>query len=362
MPSTSQYDWKYRRYRRGNIASCNFDDVVSKKVRIRLDSLMWYPYTRTSTPFKDVELNPFQGNPQLTSFLRGMRSTPTHPRHIWSEFKQAIFENWRLDKTHVIGASSGYDSRLIAKAVKELYREHGKDWLGETYFVECSGEAEGFEEIMRTLGWWDRSIVWIPRFDYKFFENHHERYNGLCAYPMNQWYDFYVKNWNEEDIQYISGYGGNVADAMNPNSRYMGPEKRHHGIRGRLMMYFRKQYFYQISAFRQPKYSFHPFWSWKYIQATQGIEIHYDRTSVFLADQFVPECKHVKRMRIEKEVTKNGHRHVNPRTTKKLHDWYMSTKFGRRFHCLPNRKVEYNKWWLMFCIAKYVEANNIGIC
>lgn len=355
-----QYNWKYRRYRGKRKTSVNFDDVVPNRVNIVLDPLMWYPYTDTHTPFSQVQLMPFQVTKELTSFFHRMERKPTRPTFIWREFKQAIFEGWMLDKIHVIGASSGYDSRMIAKAVRELYIEHGRDWLGETYFVECAGEEPGFREIMKSLGWEDRAISWKPRFDMAYFKDHHKKYNGLCAYPMNQWYDFYIKNWNENDIQYISGYGGNVADAMNPYSPYMGKKKLNYTVNGRLIMYFKHQYFYQVSAFRQPKHSFHPFWSWRYIEATANSQHRYDRTSIMLSKMFVKECKHVKRMRILGEVTDNGHREVSPYVIKQLKEWYNSTDYGKKYKVRASRKIEYNYWWLQFCIANYVTANNIS--
>jgi len=303
---------------------------------------------------------PFEQTPEFATFLRSF--SPSHRRltFIWQEFKQAIFEGWMSNKIHLIGASSGYDSRLIAKAIQELVKQYGKEWMGETYFVECAGEAEGFKAIMKKLKF-KNYIIWIPDFNLEFFENHHKRYNGLCAYPMNQWYDFYLKNWDEENIQYISGYGGNVADVINPKSPYMGNIKRKYRPKGRLIYYFKHQYFYQISAFRQPKYSFHPFWSWRYIRAVSGVNHDEARTSVLLANTFVPECKRVKRMGILKEVTQNGHRTVKAEVLNNLHDWYNSTDFGKRFSCAPKQTIEYNKWWLMFCIANYAEKNNISV-
>lgn len=356
-----QYNWKYRQYRNGRKQSRIFDNVVPDKVHLRLNPLMWYPYTKMQTPFEEVTLSPFEPQAELNMFLRPLYPTRQNFNHIWDEFKQAIFEGWMPDKIHVIGASSGFDSRLIAKAVQELTKKHGTGWLGETYFVECAGEKEGFLEIMKTLGWGDKAIVWEPDFDFDYFKNLHKRFNGLCAYPMNQWYDFYLKNWNDEDIQYISGYGGNVADVINDKSPYMADRKHRHRLKGRLLMYFKHQYFYQISAFREPKYSMHPFWSYRYIQAVSGVNHIVPRTSVLLAAKFVPECKRVKRMGILQEVTENGHRTVKPEVMKELHDWYSETKYGKRFACSPQNKIEYNKWWLQLCIASYAEANNISI-
>jgi hypothetical protein len=321
---------------------------------------MWYPYTKRRTPFLEVRLEPYYEPKEFKQFLRGMHHQPPILENIWKQFKQSIFENWLPGKIHLIGASSGYDSRLIAKALQELRREHGSDWFGETYFVECAGEAEGFTEIMRTLGFQHNMIIWIPDFTFEYFENLHKRFNGLCAYPMNIWYDFY-QQWDEEEIQYISGYGGNVADIINPRSPYQEAVVKRMNVQQRLRFYFEKNYYYQISAFRQPKYSFHPFWSWRYIQAVSGVTHPDARTSVLLSKVFVPECQHIKRDRILYEVTDRGHRTVSQSVIDKLYDWYRNTNYGRIYDCTPSCTIEYNKWWLQLCIANFTEANNIKI-
>jgi hypothetical protein len=246
------------------------------------------------------------------------------------------------------------------KAIQELYCEHGKSWLGDTYFVECAGEAEGFTAIARKLGFQHNMIIWIPDFTFEYFENLHERFNGLCAYPMNQWYDFY-QQWNQEDIQYISGYGGNVADIINPNSPYKEADVKKMKCKARLRYYFKHNYFYQISAFREPKYSFHPFWSWRFIRAVSGVRHKYPRNSVLMSELFVPECQHVKRPEILGEVTENGHRTVKQSVINKLYEWYRSTEVGQRHDVEPTQTIQYDKWWLLLCIANYVKANNISI-
>jgi hypothetical protein len=240
---------------------------------------------------------------------------------------------------------------MVAKALQELLKEYGDGWFGDTYFVECGGEGTGFKEVMETLGF-KNYVIWEPDYPFEYFNNHSDRYNGLCAYPLNQWYDYYQR-WNDEDIQYISGYGGNVADAMRS---YPKPT-----IEKRLRLYFRNQYYYQLAAFKEPKDSIHPFWSWRYIKAVCGIKHKEKRTSVFLSKVFVPECNHIRRMTILGDVKGLGYLTIKPGVIKQLHDWYMSTDYGKRYPETPSKNIEYNKWWLQFCIAKYAEKNNISI-
>jgi hypothetical protein len=215
---------------------------------------------------------------------------------------------------------------------------------------------------MKILGF-KNYIVWDTKYDFDYFKDIHKRFNGLCAFPVNQWYDYFVKQWNEDDIQYISGYGGNVSDAMRLTSPYlMDPHrKKRMKIWDRLRYYFRHQYYYQISAFREPKYSFHPFWSWRYITAVAGYEHNEGRMAEHLCKHFVPECEHIKRLKILGEVTANGHRTVKPEELRKMYEWFKSTRYGKLSPVQPSDSIEYNKWWLEYCIASYVEANNIDV-
>lgn len=360
--SFQQYNWNYRIYRGNGVTSPNFNDVIPGKVQVSISHDMYYPYNKHRTPFAGVRLVGYNEEPNFTKFLSGLIPAKGKIFTIWSELKKAICEAWMPGKIHVIGSSSGYDSRVLAKAIKEIAIEKGDSWLGKTYFVECGGEGRNFENIMKILGF-KNYIIWNTNYDFEYFKDIHERFNGLCAYPVNQWYDYYVNKWKEEDIQYISGYGGNVSDAMRLTSPYLikPGTKKNVTIYNRLRYYFEHQYYYQISAFKKPKYSFHPFWSWRYIKAIAGYEHEGNRTAEYLAKHFVPECSHIKRLRILKEVTRDGHRTVRKEELKKMYDWFMSTRYGKKYATHPSPRIEYNRWWLDYCIASYVEKNNIGL-
>jgi len=357
-----QYNWKYRVYtNRRNTSEC-FDEVVQSSAKVYITRDMYYPHTSQNTPFHNVRMMRYRPPKELIKFISSLRRRVTGTQHVFDTLKQVIFKNWIPGKIHLIGASSGYDSRLIAKAVQELTKEHGRDWLGETHFVECAGEAEGFKAVMKKLGFQKNAIIWVPEFTFEYFENLHKRFNGLCAYPMNQWYDFYTKNFDLNEVQYISGYGGNVADAMSPYSKFMQPIKKRMTMSRKLLYYFQEQYFYQLSAFKQPKYSLHPFWDYEYIRAVSGFRPRHRRIAEYLAYYMVPECREIARMGILREVTRNGHRKVAPEEMVKLDEWYRSTRYGRRNPVQPRSKIEYNKWWLQYCIASYLdEKNSINI-
>ena len=268
-----QYNWKYRKYRSIKGESDNFDDVVPSRAKVTITQDLYYPHTSMRTPFEGVQIAPYRDHPELAEYLRRLIHAKRRPFAIWTELKKAIFEGWRTDKIHVIGASSGYDSRIIAKVLQELRKKHGSSWFGETYFVECGGEAVGFKQIMQALGFSSKNyVIWEPNYDYGYFMDISKRFNGLCAYPVNQWYDYYASQFNLNDIQYISGYGGNISDAMRENAPFLKPVKDGLSIKKRLRLFFKWNYDYQLAAFKQPPHSFHPFWSWRYITAVAGFD------------------------------------------------------------------------------------------
>jgi len=360
---SQQYNWKYRIYRNGSKLSASFDDIVPESVNVDIRADMYYPYTKQRTPFQQVRLVQYYPDKELREFIKSLIPARSTHFRIWNKFKSGIIQGWMPDKIHVVGASSGYDSRLIAKAIREIADERGDAWLGQTVFVECGGEGKNFEKIMKILGWKNYQI-WEPIYDFEYFKDIHERFNGLCAYPVNQWYDEYIKHWKQEDIQYISGYGGNVSDAMRITSPYLLEKhrKKRMTIHQRLNYYFQHQYYYQISAFKEPIHSLHPFWSWQYIAAVAGTEHRGVRTSVWLAGLHVPECSHIRRMTILGDVAGAGYRTVQAKELKKMYEWFKSTQYGKRSNIKPNPSIEYNRWWLGYCIASYCEKNNINVC
>ena len=323
---------------------------------------MYFPHTGMRTPFVGIGIKPYRDDPEFAKFLSQMIPARGKDFYIWNDLKKAIYEGWMEDKIHVIGSSSGYDSRIIAKVLQELREEKGDKWFGETYFVECGGESMNFLKVMKALGWTEKNyIVWEPNYDFDYFMNISDRFNGLCAYPVNQWYDYYAENWNQEDIQYISGYGGNVSDAMRNNGQFLKPIKNNLNIHRRLRLFFKWNYDYQLAAFKQPKYSFHPFWTWDYIRSVAGFDHREPKTSMYLCKHFVPECSHIRRMTINGDVAGLGYRTIKSGELKKMYEWFKSTRYGSVSKIKPNPTIEYNQWWLEYCIASYVEKNNIDL-
>ena len=194
-----EYKGRTRMYRGPEGASLNFDDVVPDKVTIRDISPKPYVYAHV-TPFVEVDIVPYVEPPEITKFLNNMEVCESSLEKIFNSVVESIEEYCDPGKLHVIGASSGYDSRIIAKAIQILRKKNGEEWFGYTMFVENGGESEGFLAIMKDLDFLDHAESWHPKYGVKYFNNMHEKFNGICSYPINQWYDYYVNyGLNEED-------------------------------------------------------------------------------------------------------------------------------------------------------------------
>ena len=353
-----EYNGKYRRYSNILSASDIFDDVVPEIVEIdaNLNKHVASWALNHDTVFESVKVVPYREPVYLTEFLDSIELHDESLDYIYQVFLNSIEEHWAPDKTHVIGCSSGIDSRLIAKAIKDLTKKNGTEWLGDYLFVENGGEGEMFKIIMKILGF-DNYFVWEPHYDFKYFEDIHARFNGISSFPVNQWYDYFAKNFNFDDIQYITGYGANVTEAARLRHSFMKSEGIKQGVVDRLRDFFKWQYYLQMPVFKQVPDTMYPFWNFKYIRAIAGSARNYGtRMSSVLADVKVPECKHVPRMKL---TELNREREVDAEVMKELVEWYGSTEHGSRYPVQPSSAIEYHQWWLHFCIASYIESKNI---
>ena len=72
---------------------------------------------------------------------------------IRSTLKDTIMCHWEPGGYHIMFHSSGLDSRCISWLIRELYHEHGPDWLGTIVFACSNWEGASFKAIMRYQGW-----------------------------------------------------------------------------------------------------------------------------------------------------------------------------------------------------------------
>jgi len=159
------------------------------------------------TIFKEVKIKPYgKHNLDDAEFIaKGKWDRETTYEEVFEYLKKAIYKVWIPDRFHIVGCSSGYDSRLIAKAIIQLTEEHGEKWAGQVVFVEVMGEKP-FRDIIKA--WGINGIAYNYKSPPNWYHSHglqfgefYQKYNGVFAFPFNQWYDAFKDLHEQGKIQ-----------------------------------------------------------------------------------------------------------------------------------------------------------------
>lgn len=183
---------------------------------------------RQNTLFKEVRVVPAREivTPEMRRVFKAVPERQETKEQLFGHVKaavlNAVYNNWDTSRDHVIMHSSGIDSRIMSWAIRELWKEFGDYWLGNTVFV-CSQLEEGeFKNIMRYEGWRPEQYMvaneGLPRQEYYKdslldFDNAWRRC-GVSAIPVNLfWYlpeAAIDAGLVGNDIQLFTGQWGNT--------------------------------------------------------------------------------------------------------------------------------------------------------
>ncbi len=323
------------------------------------------------TPFHEVEVVPHFVQDRV---FRNRFDKVEGERHINFDtfcagymlyLKQAIVSIWKPYKVHVFATSSGFDSRCITMAIKQLAEQYGSDWLGRVLFYEANGESEQFKQLMEAEGWskdqylscYDCSVRPTEYHAYSFdFSKAYYRLNGFISYPVNGWYT--PIEWLQEQgiipgddqIQCFTMYGANETTRTNKHL--------HQG----LDFYFWWHYHHMLSAFPLKGEWVHPSYHdelLRYLQVNReyltGIS---DALSVcsIVAPHLFPELKHIKKMNTT-DVEFQGYLHPSPKIIEQTVKDYHNSWYGKNAHpeVKPAYDIEYRNWWGHWATASMCE-------
>lgn len=301
------------------------------------------------TVFNEVSMVPFtNARKEEEEFFADLFKTTNERKDHKAVFKclvDIIRDVWSSEKFHLIMHSSGYESRLISSAIKKVYEEEGKSWLGDVLFIVMKTEDREFKEIMQYQGWKkDQYTVYEndkpadEYFERSFeFSNAWERLNGWTAYPVNLWWE--PVEWAQElnlvpgddQLQCWAGYGRNELAKDLPN----------------VNLYRWKQY--HRPMFSTPMKGGNwilPFYSFDYIQAMIKYGI---RDSLSVLKNFDPVLTKMKR-------SVGAERTITTKFLSKVVDDYQRSFYGKMFPDVkPTVKISYSKWWGVWCLASLCE-------
>jgi len=115
---------------------------------------------------------------------------------LYNAITDSIERSWDKNKFHVVFASSGYDSRIIAACIKRLIQNNGAEWLGKgILFLSNRWESTNFESIMHGQGWnKEQYFSYTQGEDGEHFrralnvKTAWQTMNAPCPIPGNLWY------------------------------------------------------------------------------------------------------------------------------------------------------------------------------
>ena len=168
-------------------------DVIPEKRTYQMTPQVWGG-TQIATIFKEVLPVYEIPLPQKAFYI----IDKNWPKLIFDKLVETLGRLWDDSKMQVVSHSSGYDSRVISMAIKEL----GKNAV----FVETCGESEGFKKIMDYFGWKDYIITHCP------MDNPVDIFKAPVGYPLNIFYTPFKKLHQEgkiDNFQIITGLGQN---------------------------------------------------------------------------------------------------------------------------------------------------------
>ncbi len=313
------------------------------------------------TPFKEVMRVPYKESPEVTELHNELESCKKSDSF---DFADALFNalmdsiefSWKPEKFHLIGHSSGYDSRIISHAIMLLAKKNGKEWLGEILFVENHGECDSFKEIMKIQGW-DKSQYFSYNEQVKpelfhagslVFSDFHKKFNGIGSYPVNPFYDAFARMQQRDilpksdEIQYYTGYGseGITFQSANHSLRYYA--EWHSNL--------------QLNFFNTIGETIYPFWNFNFMKMV----FYYSKTRLSRASELIsktvsPELNHIFKYRTG-DVVDKGYRHIGSSVMDEIWNSYINSWYGKRNSNIKvDNFVNYCNWWGHYCLASMCE-------
>lgn len=338
-----------------------FLNVLPERLTLNYPKIYTSEVSTDETCFKEVKRVKFE----ITKDIKELDRNLLNQKHISGDWvkdlyettKEYIFKTWKPEKFHLVGHSSGYDSRVISQAIFDLFKQHGKEWLGVTLFVENHGEGHLTSEILKKEGWdlkhfyhygqgvapdqlHSSSFQWLVYFN---------KFNGICSYPVNQWYDPYYKMYQDGiipiDAQYYTGYGANEVTEMfakhnRPISNYLS---WHHTL--------------QLGMFKDWGECIHPFWSIDWLMklyAYKDIQHTKPRVNELVTRVISPHLNSIPRWDVP-NTTKMGYKHVGFELMNNLMEFYRNSFYGKMNPIRANNWLEYLEWWGRLCTASLCE-------
>jgi hypothetical protein len=316
----------------------------------------WY-----DNPFQEIQGIPAPVHKEIVGICNPAERTIEGPEPLlYTAIKDSIRAAWKQRAFHLVFHSSGWDSRIISAAIRELANELGDDWLGRgLLFLGNRWESGGFIEIMKAQGWPMTSYVAFQVGD----KDEHFAYGvddiwkaAPCPIPGNLWQ--YLPKWAvanklmpENDVQVFCGLWANEAwecflEDQNP-----------------WLYRATKWYGYNTMASLpvQAEWVEYPLVSLEVLNLIRQIKGDFSGKTLreAVAHYACPEAKHIPNQGLDDRWHPLG-----STLRKRLNEYYKSTYFGSRVNWLTptdsNFSTEWGRWSIALLIEK-LRAESVNV-
>lgn len=341
-----RFNWR-RQYISDDWKTGDFLEVLPSVLTLTPQN--WYgisqPVGMRDTMFKEVKLKQYTKSLYIKTAIEWIYNAKpyndiTWRNKVYNRLISIVDQSWDRSKFHVIAHSSGIDSRILSSIIKVL-------GFNNLLFVECAGEADLFERIMKAQGW-ERSKYMVYRASQppgQYFEHSFnivpDNFNGPVGYPVNHFYDPYDELIREdvipEDSQFFGAFGCYFEKALT------APDPA---------AFFHADYFYQMNAFRQRGQWIFPWWDILYLKEIVKYKGCYENRRISdCLNEILPEkVRTIPKYRTS-DMIRRGWRTISGDLLRRLQQKFNKTVYAKKKNVKLNPQIAYSTAW-----GQYQEA------
>jgi len=326
-----------------------FIDVLPKD--LTLSDARPYPVDYSHrTIFEEVKIKPFvEREYKELSDIKPVRHGAGWEKRIFEVFCDITEERFG---DCVVGLSSGYDSRLIALALKNR-------GLEALEYVECFGEEEGFLQVVNYLGIKNYRIFESDKpiqYRLESFLYNLDGYDGVVGLHLNPfWTPF------PEEVNMFTGCGANtIVGCMKSIDNYfirMSGIKRGMDLGERVLRAKRYSYYTQLARYKIRGTALRTFSDYRFLREIAKVKNWQSDKRSFariIIDAIDPGLGKIPRTGVQ-ELIKRNYRILPKEIAEKIQRDYNKTEYSKYRPTSVVRLVDNHQFWAHWQAANLCE-------
>lgn len=325
-----------------------FHEVLPKDLTI--DEARHYPIDYSCrTLFKEVKLKPYTNRKYKSLLTVRAFKQRRWQKAIFKKFCQTIEKHYKPGC--FVGLSSGYDSRLIARAMCELgYEPEYYECLSEKNFIRIAKYLK-----LKNYRIWGANKPPRERL-MDFLTNPVDGYDGVVGLHLNPFYEPVPDN-----SVIVTGCGSNtLTGALSFYNNYfasMGKIHKLDNVSDKVNKIRRYSYYTQLTKYIVRGRAIRPFSDLGFIRFIAGIrnwQIEKKRFSRQILEVIDPKLAKIPRVDPQ-DLLNEGYRDLTDIGMKEIQNRYNKTWYGRHVPATVVRRVDYHQFWAHWAASQICE-------